>query len=172
MGPLALGLTPLPAATCPRVSPLCACVCVCVHSLSRVQLFVTLWMVAHQFPLSMAFFRQEYWSGFPLHTPGDLPDPRVELMSLAFPALAGGFFTSAPPGKPESHLYVSLTGGSDGKESACNAGDPRSIPVLGRSPAGGYGNPLQYSCLENSHGRRNLAGYSRWGHKESDTTSD
>ena len=41
-------------------------------------------------------------------------------------------------------------GGSDGKESACHAGDPGSIPGLGRSPGEGNGNPLQYSCLENS----------------------
>ena len=39
--------------------------------------------------------------------------------------------------------------GSDGKASACNAGDPGSIPGLGRSPGGGHGNPLQHSCLEN-----------------------
>ena len=43
----------------------------------------------------------------------------------------------------------SLAGGSDSKESAYSAGDPGSIPGLGRSPGGGYGNPLQYSCLEN-----------------------
>ena len=41
---------------------------------------------------------------------------------------------------------------------------------LGRSPGGGHGNPLQYSCQENPHGQRSLAGYSPWGHKESDTT--
>ena len=41
---------------------------------------------------------------------------------------------------------------------------------LQRSPGGGHGNPLQYSCLENPHGQRSLAGYSPWGHKESDTT--
>ena len=45
-----------------------------------------------------------------------------------------------------------------------------SIPELGQSPGGGHGNPLQYSCLENPHGQRNLAGYSPWGHKESDMT--
>ena len=56
-----------------------------------------------------------------------------------------------------------------GKESACNVGDLGSIPVLGRSPGEGHGNPLQYSCLENSHGERSLAGYSPWGCKESDT---
>ena len=61
-------------------------------------------------------------------------------------------------------------GGSDGKESACNARDPSSIPELGRSPGGGQGNPLQYSCLENSHGQRNPVGYSPWGRRESDMT--
>ena len=60
-------------------------------------------------------------------------------------------------------------GGSDGKESACSAGDLGSITGLGRSPGGGHGNPLQYSCLENPHGQRILAGYSPWGHEESDT---
>ena len=44
-------------------------------------------------------------------------------------------------------------GGSDGKESACNAGDLGSIPGWGRSPGGEHGNPLQYSCLENSMDR-------------------
>ena len=45
-----------------------------------------------------------------------------------------------------------------------------SIPGLGRSPGGGYGNPLQYSCLENPHGQRGLVGYSPWGHEEWDMT--
>ena len=49
-------------------------------------------------------------------------------------------------------------------------GDLGLIPGLGRSPGGGHGNPLQYSCLENPHGQRSLAGYSSWGRKESDTT--
>ena len=61
-------------------------------------------------------------------------------------------------------------GGSDGEESACNVGDLGSIPRLKRSPGEGHGNPLQYSCLENFHGQRCLAGYSPWGRKESDTT--
>ena len=60
-------------------------------------------------------------------------------------------------------------GDSDGKESACNAGDLGSFPELGRSPGEGHGNPLQCSCLENPHGPRTPAGYSPWGHKESDT---
>ena len=50
-------------------------------------------------------------------------------------------------------IFLGFPGGSDGKESACNVGDEGSIPELGRSPGEGYGNPLQYSCLENSHGR-------------------
>ena len=49
-------------------------------------------------------------------------------------------------------------------------GDLGSIPRLGRFPGEGYGNPLQYSCLENPHGQRSLAGCSSWGHKESDMT--
>ena len=51
-------------------------------------------------------------------------------------------------------------GGSNGKESACNAGDLGLIPGLGRSPGGGHGNPLQHSCLENPHGQRGLVSYS------------
>ena len=61
-------------------------------------------------------------------------------------------------------------GGSNGKESACNAGDLGSVPWLGRSPGGGHGNPLQYSCLENLHGQRSLVGYSPSGRKQSDIT--
>ena len=66
------------------------------------------------------------------------------------------------------HLY--FPGGSEGKASAYNTGDLGSIPGLGRSPGEGNGNPLQYSCLEKSHGQRSLVDYSPWGHKESDTT--
>ena len=57
----------------------------------------TLWTVAQQAPLSMGFSRQECWSEPPFPSPGDLPEPGIELMS---PALAGGFFTTEPPGKP------------------------------------------------------------------------
>ena len=53
----------------------------------HVQLFVTLWTVAHQAPLSMGFSRQEYWSGLPFPPPGDLPDPGIEPMIPAAPAL-------------------------------------------------------------------------------------
>jgi len=50
-------------------------------------------------------------------------------------------------------------GGSDGKESACNVEDLGSIPGLGRSPGGGHGNPLHYSCLKNPHGQNSLMDY-------------
>ena len=66
-------------------------------SLSHVQLFVTLWTVACQALLSMGFSRQEYWSGLPRPSPGDLPNPGIDPKS---PALAGKFFTTEPPGKP------------------------------------------------------------------------
>ena len=84
-----------------------------VKSLSRVQLFATLWTVAHQALPSMGFSRQEYWSGLPCPLPGDLPSPGIELESVMSPgwqqvlyheshleikpespALAGSFFTN------------------------------------------------------------------------------
>ena len=94
--------------------------------------------------------------------------------------LPQGFCTSPFPGwrefPPFLHLsphHSSLPGGSDGKVPACSAGDQGSIPGLGRSPGEGNGNPLQYSCLENSmdwEAPQSLLGYSPWGRKESDTT--
>ena len=60
--------------------------------------FATPWPVAHQAPLSQVFPRQEYWSGLPFPSPGLLPHRGIEPMS---PVLAGGFFTTEPPGKPK-----------------------------------------------------------------------
>ena len=62
--------------------------------LSGVHVFVTPWTVAHQTPLSMEFFRHEYWSGLPLPPPGDLPNTRIEFTSSVALELAGGFFTT------------------------------------------------------------------------------
>ena len=73
----------------------------------------------------MEFSRQEYWSRLPFPSPGDHPDPGIEPRS---PTLWADALPSEPPG---------------------NAGDPGSIPGLGRSPGEGNNNPLQYSCLEN-----------------------
>ena len=57
-----------------------------VKLLSRVRLYATPWTVAYQAPPSMGFSRQEYWSGLPFPSPGDLPDPGIEPWSLAFQA--------------------------------------------------------------------------------------
>ena len=69
-------------------------------------------------------------------------------------------------------MKVGFPGGSDGKKSVCNAGDLSLIPGLGRSPGGGHRYPLQYSCLENPQGQRNLVGYNPQGRKEADMTDD
>ena len=66
-----------------------------VKSLSRVQLFATPWTVAYQVPLSIEFSRQEYWSGLPFPSLGDVPDPGIELGS---PALQSDALPSEPPG--------------------------------------------------------------------------
>ena len=67
------------------------------HCASHVWLFATLWTVAHQAPLSMGFSRQEYWSGLPFPSPGDLPDPGIKPGS---PALQADSLPSEPPRKP------------------------------------------------------------------------
>ena len=64
------------------------------------------WTVAYQAPLSMEFSRQEYWSGLPYPTPGDLPNPGIEPESFVSPALAGRIFTLQLPGKPQDNLYL------------------------------------------------------------------
>ena len=68
------------------------------------------------------------------------------------------------------YIYGSGLPGSDGKESASNAGDPGSILGWGRSPGEREWQPTPVFLPGKSHGRRNLAGYSPWGHKESDMT--
>ena len=73
--------------------PLCVCVC----ALSHVQLFAAPWTAARQAPLPMGFPHEEYWSGLPFPSPGDLPNPGIESESFV---LAGGFFTSEPPESP------------------------------------------------------------------------
>ena len=84
------------------------CVCVCV----RTQLCLTLcdpMDCSPQAPLSMGFSRPEYWSKWAFPSSGNLPDPWIEPVSLAFPALAGSFFTTAPPGKPYPALLLYST---------------------------------------------------------------
>ena len=94
---------------CLIVTCVCVCVCVCARvctrALSHVRLFVTLWTIAHQAPLSMGFPRQEYWSRLPFPSPGDLPDPGIKPVSPVSATLAGRFFTTAP-GKPQPLLNL------------------------------------------------------------------
>ena len=94
----------------------------------------------------------EYWSALPFPSPQGLPDPGIESTSLISPSLAGGLFTTMSPGK--SILY-----------SICQSHSqfipPRLYPL--------NGNLLWYSCLENPHAQRSLAGYSPWCCKELDT---
>ena len=82
----------------------CVCVCVCVCACLVTKSCLTLWTpwaVAYQALLSMGFSRQEYWNRLPFPSPGNLPDPGIKSVSSA---LAGGFFTTEPPGKPAVRL--------------------------------------------------------------------
>ena len=89
----------------PPAQQLTATFLVGIQSQSHAWLFATPWTVPHQAPLSVdSTDRQEYWSGLPIPSPGDLPYPGSEPMSLMSPALAGGFFTPEPPGKPNSNI--------------------------------------------------------------------
>ena len=83
------------------------CACMLSHFIC-VRIFVTLWTVAHQVALFMGFSRQEYWSGLPFPSPGDLPDPGIEPPSLISSALAGSFFTTGATWEAlhERHWFV------------------------------------------------------------------
>ena len=95
-------------------------------------------------------------SGEPFPSPGDFPDPGIKPTSPALQA-----YSLPPEGRDELEividkytiLYRGFPGDSDIKESACNVGNLSSIPGLGRSPGEENGNPLKYSCLENSMDR-------------------
>ena len=100
----------------------------------------TLWIVAHQTPLSMGFSRQEYWNALPCPPPGDLSDPGIEPTSPATPALQADSLLLSHPGSTHCSLSVAKW---------------QPTPVL---------------LPGESHGRRSLVGYSAWGRKESDTT--
>ena len=101
-----------PTAGCCYYAYVLSCVCLCDPS-----------TVSRQAPLSMGFPRQEYWSGLPFPPPGDLPDPGIEPSSLASPVLAGGFFTTVPPGKPGWWCFLALVGsGEDSKTALATAG--------------------------------------------------
>ena len=130
--------------------------------------------VARQAPLSMGFSRQEYWSGEPLPSPGDPPNPGIEPRS---PTLQADSLPTEPQGKPnigEIHHYYRLDNLARidypwaSLETACSAGDPGSIHRLGRSSGERNVNLLQYSCLGNLMDRGNswatVHGETRDGH--------
>ena len=116
--------------------------CACV--LSCASLFAIPCAVACQVPLSMEFFRQEYWSRLPFSTPRDLPDPEIELPSPASPTLAGRFLTTA---KPElllfSHSVVSDSLQPHGLQCA-------RLPCPSPSPRPCVSDAIQPSCLLSS----------------------
>ena len=76
-----------------------------LRSFSHVWPFVTLWTVARQTPLPVGFSRQEYWSGLPWPSPGDLPDPGAAPGSLTRLAWAGGSLLPVPAGKPSFRVW-------------------------------------------------------------------
>ena len=80
----------------------------CSHLLNHVWFFETPWTVTQQAPLSMGFSRQEYWSGLPFPTPGELPEAGIKLASLVSPTLVGRFFTTASLG-----MYTSISKGRE-----------------------------------------------------------
>ena len=155
-----------------------------------LRLFVTLWTVARQAPLSMEFPRQESWSGLPCLPPGDLPNPGIEPMFPASPALAGGFFTTVIPvivklfcfydsfGSLSKFIlacliiHMGFPGGTSGKEPTCQCGDMRGRfnPWVGKIPWRKAWQPTQVFLPRKSRGQRILVGYSPYGHKELDMT--
>ena len=78
---------------------------VVVYLLNHVQLFATLWTVAHQIPLSMGFPRQEYWGGLPFPSPGDLPNPGFKPV---YPALQANSLPLSHLGSPWTYMYLYL----------------------------------------------------------------
>ena len=90
-------------------------------SLSRVQLFATSWTVAHQAPLFMEFSREEYCSGLPFPSPGDLPNPGIEPRS---PALQADSLRSEPQGKPKNTGVGSLSSPGDLPNPGIKQGSP------------------------------------------------
>ena len=137
--------------------------------LSHVRLFATPWTRAHQAPLSIGFPKQEYWSWLPFPFSGDLPNSRIKSVSPAWQILYHLATWEASEVLGVRHMYTgkqkkfiiprliksnsfsirTSQGALVVRNLLANAGDTGLIPVSGRSPGGGNGNPLQYSCLEN-----------------------
>ena len=104
-----------------------------VSHFSHVQLFVAPRTVAHQAPLSMGFSRQQYWSRLPFPTPGGLPDPGIKPESSVSPALADGFFTTEPPGKPQKFILFQfwrpeVQNQGSGRDASSGSSEGESVP--------------------------------------------
>ena len=80
--------------------------CMCCAQFLSVRLFATLWTATHKAPLSVEFSTQEYWSGLPFPPPVDLPNLRIEPMSLMSPALPGGFFITSATWEAQVQLTL------------------------------------------------------------------
>ena len=100
---------------------------------SSVQLFVTLWTIAHQATLSMGFSRQEYCSGLPFPRPGDLPNLGIELGLPASPASQVDSLPTEPPGKPSDHPAAAAAKSFQSCPTLCDPidGSPPGSPVPG-----------------------------------------
>ena len=100
---------------------------------SSVQLFVTLWTIAHQATLSMGFSRQEYCSGLPFPRPGDLPNLGIELGLPAPPASQADSLPTEPPGKPSDHPAAAAAKSFQSCPTLCDPidGSPPGSPVPG-----------------------------------------
>ena len=134
-----------------------------MKSLSRVQLFVTPWIVTYQAPSSMGFSRQEYWSGLPFPPPQDLPEPGINPCLLHWQV---DFFIFNHCATWEAHPYAHICTNKTNYLWANNI--PCYDTILGKTPGRRHGSLLQYSCLENPMDRGTW--WATWGHRESDTT--
>ena len=163
---------------------------------SCAQLFATLWTVACQASLSMGFSLEEYWSGLPCSSPGNLPDPGIKPASLKSPALAGGFFTSSTTLEaPNQYICVCLlshfshvqlfatpwTAACQPSLSITNSQSllklmsielerPRINPWVGNIPWRRAWQPTPVFLPGESQGWRSLVGCCLWGCTELDTT--
>ena len=128
-----------------------------VRSLSCVRLFAIPWTVVYQASLSMGFSRQEYWSGFPLPFPEDLPDPGIE---PRFSALQADALPSEPPGKPQSSASGKKKKNNK-KKPACRWHKRHGFdPWIGKIPWRRAWQPSPVFLSGREHGLKSLAGYS------------
>ena len=138
------------------------------QSLSCVWLSAAPWTVAHQALLFMEFSRQEYWSGLPFPSPGNLLNPGIEPTSLKSSALAGRFFTTRVTW--EALMYYELPWWLRWWRICLQCRTPKFDPWVGKISWRREWLTTPIILPGESHGQRSLAGYSLWVCKESDMT--